>query len=250
MTAQPEELAGGWGQDVPPVRMGDTVHRQIGENGKFVHEVLTFLEDAQFDWAPRYLGVDDEGREIVQYIEGYTPRGQDVPKETWSLETMTEIFEKIRELHDLTSGSDLAGEEECVNHGDLSYANTIYRDGRAVTFIDWDWAHGGKRVDDVAAALLQYLSIGEYKSEAGPSERAELARKLVDAYGFTSEQRKGLTDVMLDSLMKTRDHQLGLISKGNPAGMRLAKAKIPEQMLKRHTWLKQNRADFDASFAS
>lgn len=243
-----QALRGGWGQDVAPIRIGDTVRRQQSANSAFVHDVLIFLSDHRFGWAPRYLGIDEHGREMVQYINGYVPHGQDVPAATWSFGTLTEIFRELRRLHDLTSGSHLAAGEECVCHGDLSHANTVYRDGRAVAFIDWDWAHPGRRIDDLAYALLQYLSIGEFETSRGPSERARLARALIDAYGLIASQRAGVVDTMLGSLLATRARQLAAIDAGTPAGRRFAQANIPQMMLERHEWLDRNKAPFRAAF--
>lgn len=36
----------------------------------YVQAVLLHLEAVGFEGAPRFLGVDDEGREILTYIEG------------------------------------------------------------------------------------------------------------------------------------------------------------------------------------
>ncbi|MEU8136458.1 phosphotransferase family protein [Streptodolium elevatio] len=60
----------------------------------------------------------------------------------------------VREFHDLTAGTALAGEHEVVCHNDLSPRNTVYRpvsgSRRPVAFIDWDLAAPGARIDDVA----------------------------------------------------------------------------------------------------
>lgn len=232
-----------------PVKIGNTVHRQPSERSPYVHRVLQFLEAVKFDWAPRFLGLDEQGWEVLSFIDGYVPHGQEVPQQTWSIETMQDIFIHIRRLHDLTDGSALANGQECICHGDLSYANTVYRDGRAVAFIDWDWAHPGHRIDDVAYGILQYLSIGESYSEEDPEERACLARELADAYGLGASQRGRMAARMLDLLLATRNRQLKAIRKGSPSAMRLAEAGVPDHMLKRHAWLKRNIEQFASAMA-
>jgi Phosphotransferase enzyme family len=239
-------LAGGWGQERPPEKVGETVHRQVSENSDFVHLLLGFLGKKAYTFAPRFLGMDEQGREVLEYIEGYVPHGQLVDPKTWSVETMTEIFCQIRRLHDLTTATELAGAEECVCHGDLSYANTVYRRGRAVAFIDWDWAHPGERVDDVAYALLQYLSIGGYFGD-GPEGRAGIVRKLVDAYGLSDTETLSLVDRMLESILATRDKQLKFIEMRTPAGKRLEEAGVPSLMLQRYEWLERHKAIFEAA---
>jgi hypothetical protein len=235
-----ELLEGGWGKDSKPVKIGSTVHRQPSERSSYVHQVLQFLEHANFDWAPRFLGMDEQGWEVLSFIDGYVPHGQEVPQQTWSLETMQDIFGHIRQLHDLTSGSELARGQECICHGDLSYANTVYRDGKAIAFIDWDWVHPGQRVDDVAYGILQYLSIGQFGSDDDPGERAHLAMALAHAYGLDASQRNAIPGRMLDLLLATRDKQLQAIRRGSPSAMKLAEAGVPSHMLKRHAWLTEN----------
>ncbi|MEI8338901.1 MAG: phosphotransferase [bacterium] len=244
MSSVEEELGGGWGQEVQPVKIGNTVHRQNGENAEYVHDVLVFLEQQGFDWAPRYLGQDEQDREVITFIDGYTPHGQEVPPETWSLTTMTEIFQNIRKLHDITEATPLAQDKECICHGDLGFANTVYEDGKAIAFIDWDLARPGNRVDDLAHAIAAYLSLGVYVDK-GAVERAELARKLADAYGATTEQRSRIVDSMLSQLQEAHDKQLGIISSGSELGKRLAEANVPKIIQKRIDWILQNRSDFD-----
>jgi thiamine kinase-like enzyme len=245
-----ELLDGGWGKDSKPVKVGNTVHRQPSEQSSYVHQVLQFLEHANFGWAPRFLGIDEQGREVLSFIDGYVPHGQEVPQQTWSLETMQDIFAHIRQLHDLTSVSGLANGHECICHGDLSYANTVYRDGKAIAFIDWDWAHPGPRIDDVAYGILEYLSIGELESGGGPEERAQLARALAYTYGLDASQRGRVPARMLDLLLITRDKQLQAIEQGSPSGIKLAEAGVPGHMLKRHAWLEKNIGYFVSAMTS
>jgi len=64
-------LAGGHVSAV--VRLGSTVWRTLGPNAGFVHRLLSFLEQAGFEGAPRYLGTDTQGREILSFIDGHVP---------------------------------------------------------------------------------------------------------------------------------------------------------------------------------
>ena len=54
------------------VRVGSTVRRPMPADPDYVHELLAHLERCGFEGAPRFLGVDSRGREIVSYIEGTT----------------------------------------------------------------------------------------------------------------------------------------------------------------------------------
>ena len=61
-------LGGGW--EAGPVRIGDTVRRRSGRWTPAVHALLRHLESVGFDAAPRVLGMDGQGREVLSYIEG------------------------------------------------------------------------------------------------------------------------------------------------------------------------------------
>lgn len=55
------------------VRVGDTVRRQTGPHSSFVHQLLCHLEAVAFDGAPRPLGVDEQGPEVLSFIDGWVP---------------------------------------------------------------------------------------------------------------------------------------------------------------------------------
>lgn len=64
-----EEFLGGTLNKV--VKIGDTVHRQV-KGGPILHSYLQFLEKAGMDGVPRFLGLDEQGREILTYLPGKT----------------------------------------------------------------------------------------------------------------------------------------------------------------------------------
>jgi hypothetical protein len=61
-------LGGDVTEDV--VRVGDTVRRPLKPNSPLIHALLTHLEAVGFTGAPRFLGIDAAGREVLSYIEG------------------------------------------------------------------------------------------------------------------------------------------------------------------------------------
>src|SRR4051794_17466929 len=52
--------------------VGDTVHKRASPWTPTVHALLRHLEAAGFDGAPRALGFDDHGREMLTYLSGET----------------------------------------------------------------------------------------------------------------------------------------------------------------------------------
>jgi hypothetical protein len=51
------------------VRVGDTVRRPMGRWSPGVHALLLHFETVGFDGARRYLGVDEQEREVLSYVE-------------------------------------------------------------------------------------------------------------------------------------------------------------------------------------
>src|SRR5260370_18632454 len=52
------------------IRIGRTVHRRAGPWTRAVHDLLRHLERLGFRGAPRPLGIDANGREVLTYIPG------------------------------------------------------------------------------------------------------------------------------------------------------------------------------------
>ncbi|WUH99682.1 hypothetical protein OHR68_40395 [Spirillospora sp. NBC_00431] len=123
------------------VRVGDTVRRRPAARAEFVHQLLGLLERAGWEGAPRFLGIDEHGREVLSFVNGHVAWEPVQPAEVDSDESLVRVTELVREFHDLTAATDLAGDEEAVCHNDLSPKNTVYRDLgaglRPVAFIDW-----------------------------------------------------------------------------------------------------------------
>ena len=67
MTAAEIPLFGGTANRGQVYRVGETVRRPLRPSAPGVHALLRHLEDVGFDGAPRVLGVDAEGREVLTY---------------------------------------------------------------------------------------------------------------------------------------------------------------------------------------
>lgn len=182
-----EGLPGGY--VTSPVRLGNTVRRRPAARAAFVHRLLRLFQDADWTGAPRFLGVDEAGREILSYLDGHAAWEARQPAGVWSAASLRRVGELVREFHDLTAGTGLAGSLEVVCHNDLSPRNTIYRDGgaglRPVAFIDWDLAAPGQRIHDVALACWQYLDLGPDVQDVAAT--AALMQVICDGYGLADQ---------------------------------------------------------------
>lgn len=162
------------------VRVGNTVRRFPKDNAVFVHDLLLFLEEQHFPFAPHFLGMDEQGREILSYLEG----------DTWSDsgsklsdDLLVQAAKAIRRYHDTTAGSPLAQGSEIVAHHELGPHNTIFHAGHLVGFIDWDDAAPGTRLRDFANAVYNYVDVSHWANQEA-SEQARRIRLMCSAYGW------------------------------------------------------------------
>jgi Phosphotransferase enzyme family len=183
-----EVLAGGFVTAV--VRVGDTVRRSAAP--LFVRRLLTFLAERGWSGAPRWLGVDERGRDVLSYLAGDVPWRAEQQHDVRTRAALGQVATLVRELHDLTAGTELSEGGEVVCHNDLSPRNTIYRERLPVAFLDWDIAAPGRRVHDVAHVCWQFVGLGP---RAQPEQAAAHVRLVADAYGL--DERGELVDSVL-----------------------------------------------------
>ena len=204
-----EVLLGGLTNRGRVVRIGDTVRRPQRATSPATHALLRHLADVGFTGAPRFLGIDDQNREILSYIPGaaVTP-----PYPSWALtdEALVSVAELLRDYHLAVSTFDpsvhkwppsppppFAG--RLVSHNDLNLDNVVFRDGRAVALIDFDLAGPGSRVWDVAGAarLWAPLRPDRYIDDARRGRVLDRLRLFVDSYGLADDERARLIAAVL-----------------------------------------------------
>lgn len=177
------------------VRVGDTVRRPTGEWSPAVHALLRHYEAVGFDGAPRFLGIDDEGREILSFVEGDAALAP-LPD---SDEVLIELARLLRRAHEALAGfeppEDAAwfsgGEGPLICHRDLFPPNVIFREGMPVALIDWDLAGPAEALDDVVSAASHWAPLRTDAAQWGlPEDRQpERVRLLCDSYGLSAQDR-------------------------------------------------------------
>src|SRR5580658_6414541 len=70
MPGEDEEPLAGGNASAGVVRVGDTVRRPAGPWTAAVHALLEYLHAAGFTGAPRPLGIDERGREVLTFVPG------------------------------------------------------------------------------------------------------------------------------------------------------------------------------------
>ncbi|MCW3843258.1 aminoglycoside phosphotransferase family protein [Micromonospora yasonensis] len=205
MTAE-QLLPGGFIAEV--VRVGDTVRRTPPTNLDFVATLLGHLAITTPGLAPRHLGLDERGRQVLTHLDGRVPWREREDPSFFSDAALARLAGMVRAVHDACAGGELAGGAETVCHRDLSPKNTVYRDSPSgllpVAFLDWDLAAPGRRIEDVAFASWHWAELGD---GADPAELGRRCRLLCDAYDMAALgpplPRGELLDVMLEQIEGT-----------------------------------------------
>lgn len=193
------------------VRVGDTVRRAVGDHTPTVHRMLRHLEHVGFDGAPRVLGFDDSGREILTYVDGEVA-GRPWPSWVADAERGRSVARLLRRLDDamialgLPEGAGAGPRPEgspepvgpaplFIGHRDVTPENTVFREGEAAALIDFDLARPSSRVDEVVNLLLWWSGWQAPQDRDSVFDGVDVgqrARELVDAYGLDDEARRWL----------------------------------------------------------
>ena len=170
------------------VRIGDTVRRPGSAASSFTAMLLSHLDRAGFDGCPRYLGRDDLGRDVLTFLPG------DVPAKwrAFGDDQVAAAAELLRRFHD--AGRALAGRlggGPVVCHHDPGPNNTVFRAGRPVALIDFDFAAVGDPLEDVGYLAWSWC-ISSKPERGDAAGQAGQVRVLADAYGLPADRRRSL----------------------------------------------------------
>ncbi|MEV5877467.1 phosphotransferase [Streptomyces sp. NPDC052101] len=227
------------------VRVGSTVRRPASASTGFIGDLLRIFEASGWSGAPRYRGIDEEGREVLTYLDGHVAWEPQQPSAVFSDESLVRVAQLVREFHDLTAGTELAGSHEVVCHNDLSPKNTVYRPVsgalRPVAFIDWDLAAPGARIHDVAHVCWQYLGLGPGVGDT--SEAARRLRLITDSYGLV--ERSDLVSVILWWQDRCWRGIEAAAESGNLAMIRLRDAGVVTEVQEAYQWVSDHRIVMD-----
>lgn len=187
------------------------MHRPAGPWTPAVHGLLRHLEAVGYEYAPRVLGFDDQGREVLTWIGGES--GPDGWAKVVDDQGLIIFAHLLRDYHDAVAGyrppdttrwSTTTGGpvgDEVICHGDFGPWNTVWHGARPVGIIDWDHARPAPRLHDVAYAL-EYVApfrdddmCTRWLRYPQPPDRRHRLEVFAAAYGLTDTA--GLVDAVL-----------------------------------------------------
>ncbi|MFI7602515.1 phosphotransferase [Actinoplanes sp. NPDC049681] len=193
------------GNTTGAVLIGDVVHKRASPWTPAVHAVLRHLEDAGFDGAPRALGIDDQGREMLTYLRGETIGDREPWPEWASADSMlAHVGRWLRRLHDLTADFTPPAHERwfiggtmrpglVIGHQDAGPYNAVVDGDRLVGFYDWDTAGPSPREWDLAFSSIPWVPLASTR-DGTPlrshdlDERRRRLHLFLDAYGYDDDR--------------------------------------------------------------
>jgi hypothetical protein len=207
-------------------RHGEVVHRRASPAAPATHRLLRHLHDHGFHGAPEPRGFDGKGNEILTFLDGEVP--EVLSPDLRTPELLTAAATLLRGLHDASVTFRPHPDDswlfpvrqpaEVMCHGDAAQYNCVVRDGLPVGFIDFDAAHPGPRVWDVAYAVYRFAPLqgpDNPESFGTPQEQGRRAAAFCRAYG--PQVRAEVVDVVPDRLQALIDFLRDQAEQGNAA---------------------------------
>ena len=160
------------------VRVGSTVRKPGGPWTPAVHALLTHLVGTGFRGCPRSLGIDEQGRHVLEWIDGTTTNPY---RRTSRSPDLLEIGVLLRAFHDAAAefvppvgavwGTLIEPPDTAqVIHHDLASWNFVHGGDRAA-IIDWDLAGPGSPLWDIALSVHGFCGVGDAERPIADVER-------------------------------------------------------------------------------
>jgi hypothetical protein len=260
-----QQLAGGIANAGQVVRVGPHVLRPGGPYSGSVHAFLRAVRRAGFEGAPLPVGIETDGRERLEFVEGDVPLP---PHPEWSQSdtALASIARLLRGLHDaarvfdpegLPWADDLADPSggTLVCHNDVELSNVVFRDGVAVALLDFEFAAPGRPVYDLArlACLCVPLEDELDQRRLGwrPADRPARLRLVADAYGLDRDGRAELLPAIDDAMAGVEAAVRRGVEAGNPNTVTMwNRTGGAERYHRRRRWWTAHRGELVAALRS
>jgi hypothetical protein len=217
------------------VRAGPHILRPSTPHTTSIHTFLRAVRDAGFAGAPAPVGIDEDGRERLVFVEGDVPVS---PYPGWSQSdtALASVARLLREFHEAARGFDPQGLEwddsladpaggTVVCHNDVSPENVVFRDGVAVALLDFEFAAPGRPVYDLAHLARLCVPVEDEFDRARlgwrPADHAARLRVVADAYGLDRAGLTALLPAMDDAIDRLEAAVVRSVEAGDPNSVEL-----------------------------
>jgi len=141
---------------------------------------------------PRYLGTDEQGRDVFTYVPGSVGKWQ-----FHSDETIRLAGRLLRAFHDATAGSELLLGKPVMCHHDPGPNNVVFQGSRPIAFIDFDMIAPGERLEDLGYMAWSWCISA--KENRQPVEiQATQVGILASSYKISGIERDALFESILE----------------------------------------------------
>ena len=216
------------------VRLGDTVRRPATGSTESMRQLLVHLERSGFKGAPRVVNSEPDGGVVLTWIDGWAP----TEAEEWKLDAgaLASVGELLRSYHDCVrgfapdggfeEGPQAVAEGHIVGHGDVAARNTVFRDGRAAAFIDWEGIWVTTPLWDLGHAVWQFGPVcddGDPWLREWPEKPDRSARiaALVGGYCLAPSEAPRLAEMVVEVIAGCHRSVARKAAAGIPAFVRM-----------------------------
>ena len=243
------------------IRVGNTVHRPTNYWTPAVHDVLNYLESINFKYSPRVLGFDEQGREILTFMEGESG------KEGWykihSDKGLQDYAKLLREYHDAITGyiptddSIWAFAEgglnpgEIICHGDFGPWNITWDGDTPTGIIDWDLVFPASSQFDVLYALEWAVPFHddtmarEWHHFTETPDRKHRIDMFLEAYGMSRDELGDIVAGVAATQRTVGSHEKLLAERGLQPQVDWVASGDLEVIEKRAQWTESHRSLFE-----
>lgn len=248
-------------------RAGSIIYRDLKPQSRTIHRLLLHLEKKGLTFVPRYLGLKDDHKEMLSFLEGDTiedyPEKKDLPNRRVIVKQAARM---LRAYHDATMdfkcepediwflSYELDLQKDVICHNDFAPYNVTFQDGLPVGIIDFDTACPAPRIWDVAYAVYRFVPLSRevydpdtrtyrsYDRTQDCAQRRDLLGAFLAAYGaFTASAVLDNVILRLQALVNLFDEES---LKGNLAFIKMKQEGHQQFYREEIEFIKENRKEW------
>ena len=246
-----------WNEDPKAFVWHKTADETLERLGRYCAAVTTLNSMAK--QPDRTLAV---GRERLEFIDGDVPLPP-YPEWARSDEALASVALLMRGMHGASTAIDLTAgpwSEEMADphggpvlcHNDVCLENVVFRNGRAIALLDFDFAAPGRRVFDVASFARMCVPVDDETNASRlgwPAQDLPSRLRLVaDAYGLEAVDRLDLLEILGRAIETGGEFVRRRVEAGAPGFVKMwEEMGGAERFDRRRRWWSGERPNFEAA---